>query len=399
MDPTANPPYSLHKGSGQAKVRIAGKDIYLGLHGTPESYAKYAQVVAERRAGREPGSARHPTRRPSMTVGHLRDEYWRRHVVVHFRKAGKATSEQAVIRAALAPLIELYGDEPAAIFGPLQLKAVREHLIARGTSRRTINCYLSRVRALFKWGVGEEFVPPERLVALQAVAGLAAGRTAAREKPRVRAVDVEIVEATLPHCSARVAAMVRLQLLTGMRPGEVCRLTPGAIDRADPSAWVYRPAGHKTEHHDRDRVVVIGPRAQALLAPWLLRPGDSFCFQPVEQAAEAEGRTPAAVAAGGARRPGVGRPFTAGAYRHAVAKACRRAFPPPANLDAAGARDWNKDHAWHPNRLRHSAATVIRSGADLEAAQTVLGHSKPATTLIYAERDLARAKDLMRRIG
>ena len=42
---------------------------------------------------------------------------------------------------------------------------------------------------------------------------------------------------------------------------------------------------------------------------------------------------------------------------------------------------------------------MIRSSGDLEAAQVVLGHAKPDTTLIYAERDLERAKDLVRRIG
>ena len=42
------PPYSLHRHTGQARVRIDGRDYYLGIHGSPESRQKYAQLIAER---------------------------------------------------------------------------------------------------------------------------------------------------------------------------------------------------------------------------------------------------------------------------------------------------------------------------------------------------------------
>ena len=40
------PAYQLHRGSGQAKVRIQGKDIYLGPHGSPESRERYEGLSA-----------------------------------------------------------------------------------------------------------------------------------------------------------------------------------------------------------------------------------------------------------------------------------------------------------------------------------------------------------------
>jgi len=43
--------------------------------------------------------------------------------------------------------------------------------------------------------------------------------------------------------------------------------------------------------------------------------------------------------------------------------------------------------------------TAIRSKYGLEAAKSVLGHAKADTTLIYAERDLARAHEVMLEIG
>jgi site-specific recombinase XerC len=54
---------------------------------------------------------------------------------------------------------------------------------------------------------------------------------------------------------------------------------------------------------------------------------------------------------------------------------------------------------WHPNQLRHSAATKIRRQFGLEAAQVILGHSKADVTQIYAERDAAKAIEIVKQIG
>jgi hypothetical protein len=41
------PAYRLHKSTGQAVVRINGKTIYLGKHGTEESQQRYHQALAD----------------------------------------------------------------------------------------------------------------------------------------------------------------------------------------------------------------------------------------------------------------------------------------------------------------------------------------------------------------
>ena len=46
----AMPAYRLHKGSGQAIVKIRGKVVYLGRWESAESRNKYEQVVSEWRA-------------------------------------------------------------------------------------------------------------------------------------------------------------------------------------------------------------------------------------------------------------------------------------------------------------------------------------------------------------
>jgi hypothetical protein len=55
------------------------------------------------------------------------------------------------------------------------------------------------------------------------------------------------------------------------------------IDTSDPSSWVYRPGRHKTEHHERDRYIFLGPKAQVVLRPFLkldcLRTPVQRCFR------------------------------------------------------------------------------------------------------------------------
>jgi hypothetical protein len=49
--------------------------------------------------------------------------------------------------------------------------------------------------------------------------------------------------------------------------------------------------------------------------------------------------------------------------------------------------------------LRHTAATELRREFGAEVAKIVLGHSTLSATLIYAERDLGKAAEIVARIG
>ncbi len=68
--------------------------------------------------------------------------------------------------------------------------------------------------------------------ALMTVSRLKLGRTKAPDLDPVTPVADDIVDETLKHCSPVLAAMIELQRATGMRPAEVCNLTPGMIDRS-----------------------------------------------------------------------------------------------------------------------------------------------------------------------
>ena len=48
------PTYRRHKASGQAFVRVDGRNVYLGRYDSPESKREYERVCAEVRAGGAP---------------------------------------------------------------------------------------------------------------------------------------------------------------------------------------------------------------------------------------------------------------------------------------------------------------------------------------------------------
>ena len=88
-------------------------------------------------------------------------------------------------------------------------------------------------------------------------------------------------------------------------------------------------------------------------------------------------------------------------YNEKINQACDKAFPAPPEIfkDEPKLKAWRKERRWAPNRLRHSTATVVRRGFGLEAAQAVLGHANADVTQVYAERDLAKAAEVMAKIG
>jgi integrase len=393
MRPSGIPSLRRHKASSQAVVTLSGKDHYLGVwpahvRRPPAAILQaYEALIAEWLAG-----GRTLGNQP-FTVSALILRFVE-HAQVHYRREdGSVTHELNHFKQAFRDLRRLFGHLPAADFSPLKLKALRDGWVEAGYARTYINQRLGRIKRLFKFGVAEELVPAPTFQALQAVAGLQRGRSEARETEGVQPVSTEHVEKTLLHLAPRVAAMVRLQLLTGMRSGELVRLRACDIDRSGP-VWLYRPAGHKMSYRERQRIIPLGPKAQAILAPYLKdRLTDSFLFDPrearTEQAAERRTRckTPERRAQSGRRVLNPRRVprsrYSPDTYGRAIARGCAAAGVPH----------------WHPHQLRHHFATEVRRQFGLEPAQVLLGHSHARVTEVYAERDWKTAADIAARIG
>lgn len=420
----SEPTYQHHKGSGQARTIIDGKTFYLGPYNSPQSQQKFDDLKAEWRL-------RQNVDQHCLLVDELCWRFIEHAENYYLHKDGTPTGTTANLRYALRPLTEMHGRCRVREFGPLKLQQVREGMIQAGYARTHINSMISKIRQVFRWGTEQELVPATVYQALQAVRGLSAGRTKAVESVPVMPVDEGTVNDTLPHLSNVVADMVRLQLLTGARPGEVCSLRPCDITRGTSGVWTYRPARHKTEHHGRERRIFIGPEGQAVLSKYLLRDSEAYCFSPLdaenERNSEKRAKRQSPMTPSQLARKTKGRTikdrYNKNTYNRAIARGCELAFGMPVELRyparvaarlknvtdkerqatkeqlEAEAAAWRREHCWSPNQLRHSRATAIRERFGIEAAQTVLGHSDPKVTLVYAERDFAMAERIMREIG
>lgn len=418
------PGYCLHKPTGQAYVRFNGKLYYLGEYGTDESKRKYEQLKAEWLVNRH--SAKYSPQLIGPTVADVCLAFLD-HAECYYPKEG---DEYDSYRYAMVPLSELYAKLPARDFGVVEFRTVREWLLntpidrtkvrqsstksartkpakqddkkPKATakapeyrSRQYINKQMKRLIRIFRWAAGEGMIPPTVADTLRCVDPLKRGRTQAREAEPVKPVSPTLVESTLRHLTPVLRDMVRFQQYTGCRPGEVCKITPAMVDRSG-DVWEIKLTEHKTAHRGKERTIYVGPQAQAVLMPYLLRPADAFCFSPQESErqrlqAKHEARvTPLSYG----NRPGTNKLarkprqapgvfYTTSSYTKAIKYACQRA----------------KLEHWHPNQLRHLAATEIRRQFGIEAASTILGHSGLEVTQVYAEADRQKAKAVAMRIG
>lgn len=436
--PSPNPKYRHYKPKDLAVVRLDGRDVYLGKYDSPESWEKYHRLMAERhRSGPAPSPATSGVSgvASDMTVGELilrfmaaRDAYYR-------RADGSSTGELENYRSAFRPLARLYSRAPAHDFGPLALKRVRQAMIDAGWARTGVNRQCKRIRALFAYAASEELLPVAIHQALGTVEPIRKGRTKAREPRGIGPASEAMVQAVKPYVARQVWAMIEVQRLTGMRPGEVCHLRGCDLDMTQ-SPWVYEPEAHKTAHHGKARRIYFGPRAQAVILPWL-RADQGYLFQPIEarqewDVARRSARRCPMTPSQSKRRPkrkpkrSPGDHYTVGSYSRAIVQGCQRAYPHPREAELREAiasapagskrearrafsrwrkenkaelRQWLRENHWHPNQLRHSAATALRRDFDIDTARVVLGHSSPATTETYAEMDEGKARAAMLAVG
>ena len=380
----------------QAFIEHEGRRTYLGKWGEAPTMEAYHRLCAEILSGR-------PAVDPqTITIAELALAFLEHCERIYTPKNGEASSEYGRAKAAMRPLVRFYGSLPASEFGPSGLRVLQESWVAekredkktQRVCRRSVNTYTSIVRRCFRWAVSREMVNASTWHALQAVEPLRQGRTHARETGPVKPAPSGDVTRALEHVSRQVKAVAELQLLTGARPGELLTLKPGDVDTSG-DVWTATLREHKNAHKGKERVLYFGPKAQAILKPFMLRPADSFLFSPREAEAERlAARHVARVTPEGQgngpgtnrmKRPEVepGERYTRHSYRRAIERGCTAAKVP----------------MWTPYQLRHNAATNFRKQYGLDAAQVLLGHSELSTTQVYSELDAAKAVRVMAEIG
>lgn len=393
------PNYRRHSG-GQARVTIAGKDYMLGEYGSVKSKREYDRLIGEYVvSGRQKSFG---VKQDELLISELLLAYLR-----HAKEAYGVSKggEYYKVKLAARAIKRLYGAVGVLQFGVLQWKNVRQYVLdgkngkegdpIRIPTRRYVNTFMQRVTRIFCWAAGDgDMYPAELAGKLEKIESIKVGRTKARETDDIEGVPDEIVEKTLEFLPPVIADMVRVQRLVGCRPGELCCLTAGMVDTSS-EIWTVDLRKHKTAHRGKKRVLYIGPKAQVVLSPYLLRGPDEFLFRPRDsekkrrQALSEQrvtrlscGNKPGSNrSAKPLRKPGTS--YSSSSYARAISRTCKAKGIP----------------SWSPNKLRHACATQVRDECGIEAASSVLGHSDLETTKIYAKRNERHGKDAARLLG
>ncbi len=362
-------PKLSRNGDGRAYSRYpkskGGKRIYFGKYGTVEAKAKYRDWINSQ-------AFLHGAPKPKILVVDAVREY----LIVCEKEWGRDSPEFNIIVKALERLLRLIDNRPVTDVGPRLLRQycelmARESYDRKGHRGRYSITYISkciaRVKQMVRWACAEELIPPEHWMKLESFKLPRSSRRVAVQPKRVEPVPWVVVRATLGFLHEPVRTMVQIQYLCGMRPGEVCAMRAGDIDR-DGDVWIFVPHEHKNSHRGQHLFKAIPRQAQALLQPYLTGSGDSYLFSPMD----APLFNPIMK---------LNEKYPTNSYRNAIVRACGRA---------------QKHHVpipiWRPGQLRHGIATEIKARFGHDAASTYLGHATPDVTTIYAERSLHGVK-------
>jgi len=182
--------------------------------------------------------------------------------------------------------------------------------------------------------------------------------------------------------------------------------------------WSVRLERHKNAHRGQQRILLIGPKAQEVIAPLLMDKGpDDYIFSPQEtmtqwyaekrrnrktkvQPSQFDRRKPVAT-----KLPGPH--YTPNSYcravkyaiekanRTAACEACKKLKP----AQRCAACKAKAIPSWHPYQLRHNAATRLVQQFGWDVARMVLGHRQISTTQVYALDDIKKAAEAMAKVG
>jgi len=268
-----------------------------GDYGSDESKQEYERLLAQLRVGN--GKLPAETAPSNLTIAELVVRFMAEYVEQRYRRPdGTPTGEKANFVMSFRPFVRLFGSKPACELTPLNLRMVREtgswmneeekHKRRKScggdgtTCRKETNKRIGRIKKLFKWSVEMMLVAPAVWHGLQAVSGLQAGRGKARESAEIEPVPLEKVELTLPCLPEVFADIVRTQMYSGARAGEILKMRTCDIDKeATPDVWVFAPSSHKNAWRGHKRKIVFGPRAQFVLRKYLSHEApEAFLFRP-----------------------------------------------------------------------------------------------------------------------
>lgn len=395
------PTLRFHKSSGQFYYWFAGKRHYLGAK----------KGVAEQHYRLILGGAATPAPDPAAVAGGTLAEA----MAIYREFAGRRyTDYRAIARvdAAIDAALAVHAILPIESFRPRHLRDIRDGLVQRKPplSRSYINCLIRALKTALRWLAEEEHVQPTVLAAARTVRALAPGE-GGREISPVPSVENWIVDATRSECSPTIRAMVDVQKLTGMRPGELCAMRRGEVSMTPAEllhpiasrrplaalqidgelVWIYVPSQHKNTKRGRLRAIAIGPAAQKVLLPLLTNTEtQGYVFKPAADLSPAE-----------CQALKVGDCFTVRAYHNAIKRAAERANRRRREaFDRKLIPELKLVPSWSPNQLRHAALEGVADQRGAEDAAAMAGHSPSRRALdAYVQNEIMRSARAARMMG
>jgi integrase len=303
-------------------------------------------------------------------------------------------------RRALDLICEMYGELPADRIRAAQVHEFRLELIRRvkqsgkQISTAYVNKMVQSIKVCYKTLQLWEDVPHEVAAVVRDVPPLKPTEYGTVVHDRIEDVSIETVLRTLPYLPRVLADMVKIQMLTGMRPNELHRLRPRDL-RRDGDGMFYEPTHHKTVKHGKRKVIALPAEAIRILQPYLSdrRPED-YCFSPADS--EARRRAEGKILRQAGRKltakekariykirgqDVTSKSYNKDTYRRAIARA----------IEAANAAGDRIEH-WHPYQIRHQYGTLAsQAGADALAIADALGHADTRTTARYIHNERKNA--------
>lgn len=234
--------------------------------------------------------------------------------------------------------------------------------ISSGWGMRYINEQMRRILKAMRWAALNELIEMQTYERFRLIKPLRPGQiSAARESLPTQAVDWQHVEAVRPHCSSLLWDMIRVHWYTGMRSNELVRINMKEMTfEPNGDIWLYSPIRHKTQHLGKQKTIVIGPQAIAILKNYLFGHGpQGYLFTN--------------------RR---GKILSSAAYGMQINRAVRKAMCP----------------YWHAHQLRHARAQHVDRTMGREAAAALLGDSIQVAS-IYTRRNIDLAIRAARSCG
>jgi len=229
-----------------------------------------------------------------------------------------------------------------------------------GLSRATVNLRMSGLSYLFKMGIRqgkleENYADSNHVERLRNKFHRGSRRVLSKEQ--VCKLEKSLVVEEGDYIAARDRAIVLLMLYTGIRRAEVCMLRVSDIQKIESPKGVTITVVRKG---DKKHTILLSKKAEKVLLdymPFLPQPAEAL-FPP---------------------------------YRIKKRKVMPFLEPDTVRQITNNLTEKALGERYHPHELRHTfATTALDNGAALHQLQIYLGHTSPATTMLYYHSVMSR---------